>query len=77
MTFTNVMNEQKFWDGPPPRRCDLCGEPIVAAFVDGKTRMGPWATMCLDCHDLNGVGFGPGLGQIYTLVKEKESANAK
>jgi hypothetical protein len=49
-------------------KCDICGKRIkgrVKWFVDGKTRMGPWALMCPQCFELDGVGLGIGLGQKY------------
>jgi len=53
------------WSGHAPDRCDLCRVPIQNTFVDGKTNMGPWASMCPDCHDAHGVGLGTGMGQKY------------
>jgi len=57
----------KIWHGPAPSQCDLCHEAIAAAFVDGKTSMGPWANMCPDCFAEAGVGLGTGRGQMYQL----------
>lgn len=53
------------WNGSVPERCEVGGEPIVGAFVDGATRMGPWAVMCPDCHEAYGRGLGVGRGQRY------------
>ena len=39
----------------------------LTATVDGKTRDGPWAYMCDECHDRFGVGLGTGRGQRLTL----------
>jgi len=33
--------------------------------VDGKTRAGPWACMCMLCHLWYGMGYGIGRGQLY------------
>lgn len=45
--------------------CDICG--VVAAKVDGKTVMGPWAYMCGPCWDIHGIGaLGLGKGQVLT-----------
>jgi hypothetical protein len=49
--------------------CDFCAEKGVELetefFVDGATKMGPWAMMC-DAHFHRvGVGVGPGSGQRY------------
>ncbi len=46
------------------KRCDICGCLVIGKYIDGKTRMGPWADMCLDCHKANGVGLGTGKGQV-------------
>lgn len=54
------------WIGLTPDRCDLCGTRLIESFVDGKTRMGPWACMCGACHAGHGIGFGTGRGQGYT-----------
>lgn len=54
------------WIGPLPDECDFCrDERLRGGFVDGKTKEGPWATMCRPCHKEHGVGLGPGLGQLY------------
>ena len=53
------------WVGDPPERCDLCKKLILKTFVDGKTKYGPWATMCLSCYHGFGVGLGTGRGQRY------------
>lgn len=52
-TATDVLAER------PP--CDICKSRPAA--VDGKTRMGPWAYMCIPCHEVHGVGLGLGRGQ--------------
>ena len=41
--------------------CDICGSP--EATYDGKTKLGPWASMCETCFKVHGVGLGLGLGQ--------------
>lgn len=48
--------------------CEICKQS--AAEVDGKTCFGPWAYMCLSCHEKYGMGLGLGKGQY--LDKEKE-----
>lgn len=56
------------WTGEPPRKCDLCKQPITAEFVDGRVRGGSaWANMCPGCHSRSGAGIGTGLGQRYVL----------
>jgi hypothetical protein len=54
----------KTWLGEV-KLCDICTKPIAVGFVDGRTRMGPWACMCLMCHRSHGVGLGTGKGQQY------------
>lgn len=54
-----------FWCGPPPAVCDICDRPIRDAFVDGRTRMGPWANMDTGCHAQFGTGLGTGIGQRF------------
>lgn len=56
----------KKWNGERPTACDVCNKPIERAFVDGKTTGGPWAIMCLECHDKHGFGLGVGRGQKYS-----------
>jgi len=51
--------------------CDICGKELTITFIDGATRMGPWAKMCGSCYDKYGVGLGLGKGQAYD-VKTKE-----
>lgn len=55
----------------PPTRCDVCGAPITDEFVDGKTKMGPWADMCPGCFSAYGVGLGVGRGQRYRREADK------
>lgn len=47
------------------KACDLCKRPVGASYVDGRTRSGYWADMCLPCHRVQGVGLGLGKGQRY------------
>jgi hypothetical protein len=49
--------------------CDFCKQTKVILdtkfIVDGRTKMGPWASMC-DAHFYRfGVGVGPGRGQKF------------
>lgn len=67
------MSAKKIWLGPLPEKCDICGDPELNAFVDGKTQFGPWGTMCLACHKRHGCGLGVGKGQLY-IVKSKTVA---
>lgn len=59
------MTTKKRWLSPPPKTCDICECHITKEFVDGKTSMGPWACMCMNCHRENGGKLGLGLGQQY------------
>ena len=56
----------KKWSGKVPVRDDF-GYPIVGTFIDGRTRMGPWAIMSLSTFNEHGVGLGLGKGQKYRL----------
>ena len=58
----------KLWMGTRPSSCDICRGYITKTFVDGKTKMGPWAILCLGCHKSKGCGLGTGKGQRYELV---------
>jgi len=60
--------KKRYWMGDAPTQCDLNlhhSHAITTAFVDGKTKMGPWGNMCLTCHRRVGVGLGTGKGQKY------------
>jgi len=51
-----------------PTRCDLCRAKLLSYFVDGKTRFGMWANLCVSCHDVYGLKLGTGRGQLYEIV---------
>ena len=52
------------WTGS--KTCDFCHKEISDILIDGKTMMGPWATMCPSCHRFYGYKrFGTGIGQKY------------
>jgi hypothetical protein len=57
--------KKKYWCGNAPKVCQICHEPIEHVFVDGSTKMGPWAIMCEGCHLDVGRGLGIGKGQKY------------
>jgi len=61
------MNKVLKWSGTWPANCDLCGKALKegAFFIDGRTKLGPWALMCNLCHTISGVGLGLGKGQLY------------
>ena len=58
------------WGGSKPTECEVCGEPIESKFIDGRTVHGPWAKMCVNCHQHIGVGLGIGRGQYYELMAD-------
>ena len=48
------------------RMCDFCeqeGKFNVIAKYDGKTKLGPWASMCFLHFGQYGIGLGLGKGQ--------------
>jgi hypothetical protein len=55
------------WNGTPPAQCEVCSCSLIRCgeFIDGKTKMGPWAVMCPGCHKSYGQGLGTGKGQKY------------
>jgi len=55
------------WAGSEPTSCDVCHRPFKKYFIDGKTQMGPWGLLCVECHEEIGVGLGTGRGQKYDL----------
>lgn len=60
-----VNKKKVFWTGPVPQRDDF-GQRIDRVFIDGVTRMGPWAIMVPWSWGLYGVGkLGTGMGQRY------------
>jgi hypothetical protein len=60
------------WHGAGPMVCDICKESVVGKkFIDGKTTMGPWALMCVECSREYGVGLGTGRGQLYGPDRKK------
>ena len=63
----------KKWFGSWPAVCDFCGVDLASfdAFIDGRTKCGPWALMCPVCHEDDGVGLGPGHGQKYDSKKRE------
>lgn len=55
------------------RTCDFCHREINDILIDGKTKEGPWATMCTECHSLYGYNkFGTGIGQKYKKNSENQ-----
>lgn len=69
--MTEKRATEKYWMGDPPTHCDMDGSHIITTeFVDGRTRMGPWANMCPACHTEFGSGVGMGRGQHYRKREE-------
>jgi hypothetical protein len=67
------MNGITYWLGELPVRCDLCSQKIqdIGEFMDARTKMGMWGTLCPKCHDRYGVGLGPGRGQHYKRTTDQ------
>jgi hypothetical protein len=55
-----------FWTGPVPFKDDF-GQRVVDEFIDGVTKMGPWATMTPWSWERYGASkaLGTGLGQRF------------
>ena len=70
--MAKLSDMERYWNGSTPQ-CDTHNDGVGAkieakegaVFIDGKTRMGPWACMCKDCHSRFGFGLGQGKGQKY------------
>jgi hypothetical protein len=60
-----MADKKVYWHGSPISVCHICSNPIDRRFVDGATRFGSWAFMCIACHDEFGRGVGTGRGQMY------------
>ena len=61
----------KTWVGDPPIKCDICRRLLLKVFVDGRTKAGPWAIMCIVCMELSGTGLGTGNGQLYVKAGDE------
>lgn len=50
--------------------CQFCKKQPASGgiIIDGRTRRGPWAWMCDQCHEQYGVGLGTGKGQKFELL---------
>ena len=58
--------------GTEPTTCNICDAPITDRFVDGATRQGPWAIMCMPCVEQHGRGLGTGHGQAYSKTPDSQ-----
>ncbi len=66
------------WAHEVPAVCDLNPRhTITTVFVDGKTKNGPWARMCVPCHNAKGVGLGLGKGQKYVKLDGENFYNTE
>jgi hypothetical protein len=64
-TRKETVTKPRYWLGDEPTTCQISGHKITKAFVDGATRSGTWAIMCLLCARTVGMGVAPGRGQLY------------
>lgn len=58
------MTTPVYWVSPVEATDDF-GMPIGDVFIDGATKMGPWAIMTPASHEKYGRGLGLGKGQKY------------
>jgi hypothetical protein len=57
--------KERFWVGDV-NEVDDFGKMISNEFIDGRTKMGPWAIMTPNTWDMHGIGqLGIGYGQRY------------
>lgn len=56
-----------------PSKCDICDADLKDAYIDGRTRRGPWANMCPSCFFISpGIGkLGIGLGTKFVRKKDE------
>jgi hypothetical protein len=55
-----------YWLSDVAKTCELgCGRSLHEEFVDGRTKYGPWALMCIECWRATGFKLGLGSGQRY------------
>jgi len=62
-----------------PDHCDLCSADLRknGLFIDGQTRAGEWAYMCMPCSGQHGSGIGWGVGQLYRLDHPRDGGEAR
>ena len=68
--LAGILNEEQYHtnlnEADSNVSCDICGKHAGDKYVDGATKMGPWANMCLKCWKSHGRGkLGKGIGQMY------------
>lgn len=56
--------EPVLWSGETD--CNFCHKPCGDVLIDGATKYGPWAVMCMDCRVIHAYpGYGTGKAQMY------------
>ena len=70
-TFEEGQGPVATWMGDEPTMCQITGTKIDMVFIDGRTKMGPWAIMSPQAHAEYGVGLGFGRGQRYMKYGDK------
>lgn len=61
----DIVHDPVYWRSPVGTHDDF-GRPIHDEFVDGKTKLGPWAMMSPESFAVYGTGrLGTGRGQRY------------
>jgi hypothetical protein len=61
------VKKKEKWRGTKPFVCELCRRELFHSFYDARTKMGPWAILCVICFGEKGVGLGLGKGQKYDM----------
>jgi hypothetical protein len=59
-----------WWVGVVPERCERCGAKITAVFVDCKTTMGGWGSLCVWCAGELAVSSSPALCRVFQRCDE-------
>ncbi len=60
-----------YWIGKVEDADDFL-DPISDIFIDGRTKMGPWAIMTPKSWAIHGVGLGTGFGQKYQRQSDNQ-----
>ena len=64
--ITEQQYQQSLNEADTNVKCDICRKHAGDKYVDGATKMGPWANMCIPCWKKHGHGkLGSGVGQMY------------
>lgn len=59
-----------YWLNPVPAFCECCGSVLTGVFVDCKTFLGPWASLCVECAGDLAVASEPPLCRVYQFCSE-------